>query len=174
MTDHSGSETMSDSNTHTATGYRMDVRDPVTVLLPTVRWTTACDQVAAQLRADDELFVICDREDDPVAGRDPPDGVEILVAGDPEGCAAKANALAYGMERATNDRFVWSDADYERDDDWLDCLVEAGEGTRDGGRPPHVSRRWVVAAGRTGSGPVTRTPGRSPPGRRRAQLSVGH
>ena len=127
MTDHSGSETMSDSNTHTATGYRMDVRDPVTVLLPTVRWTTACDQVAAQLRADDELFVICDREDDPVAGRDPPDGVEILVAGDPEGCTAKANALAYGMERATNDRFVWSDADYERGDDWLDCLVEAGE-----------------------------------------------
>jgi hypothetical protein len=86
-----------------------------------------CDQLATQLRAADELFVICDTEDDPVAGHDPPDGVEILVAGEPEGCAAKANAIAYGMERATNDRFVWTDADYERDDDWLDRLVEAGE-----------------------------------------------
>ena len=105
----------------------MSVRDPVTVLLPTVRWTTACDQVAAQLRADDEMFVICDCKDDPVASHSPPDGVEILVAGEPEECAAKANAIAYGMERATNDRFVWSDADYERVGDWLNRLVEAGE-----------------------------------------------
>jgi hypothetical protein len=62
-----------------------------------------------------------------VAGHDPPDGVEILVGGEPEGCSGKANAMACGMERATNDRFVWTDADFERDDDWLDRLVEAGE-----------------------------------------------
>jgi hypothetical protein len=73
------------------------------------------------------MFVICDCKDDPAASHSPPDGVEILVAGEPEGCAAKANAIAYGMERATNDRFVWSDADYERDGEWLDRLVEAGE-----------------------------------------------
>jgi hypothetical protein len=30
------------------------------------------------------------------------------------------------MEQATNDRFVWSDDDYERDADWLDRLVETG------------------------------------------------
>jgi hypothetical protein len=73
------------------------------------------------------MFVICDSADDPVASHGLPDGVEIMVAGEPEECAAKANAIAYGMERATNDRFVWSDADYERDGDWLDRLVEAGE-----------------------------------------------
>ncbi len=105
----------------------MSVRDPVTVLLPTTRWTTACEQVASQVRADDELFVICDSEADPVASHAPPDDVDILVAGEPKGCAAKANAIAYGMEKATNDRFVWSDADYERDGDWLDRLVEAGQ-----------------------------------------------
>ena len=99
----------------------------MSVLLPTVEWTRACDQVATQLAEGDELFVICDTDDDPVAARDPPDGVEILTAGTPEGCSGKANALAYGMERAMNDRFVWTDADFERDEDWLDSLVTAGE-----------------------------------------------
>lgn len=102
-------------------------RDAATVLLPTIRWTAACDQVAAQLGAEDELFVICDSDDDPVADREPPDGAEILVAGEPEGCSGKANAIAHGLERASNDRFVWTDADFERDDDWLDRLVRAGQ-----------------------------------------------
>jgi hypothetical protein len=31
------------------------------------------------------------------------------------------------MERATNDRFVWTDADFPRDDAWLDRLVAEGE-----------------------------------------------
>jgi hypothetical protein len=31
------------------------------------------------------------------------------------------------MEQATNDRFVWSDDDYERSSEWLDRLVEIGE-----------------------------------------------
>jgi hypothetical protein len=79
------------------------------------------------LGPNDELLVLCDSDRDPVAGRKTPNGVAVCIAGEPEGCSGKANALAYGMERATNDRFVWSDADYERDDDWLDCLVEAGE-----------------------------------------------
>jgi hypothetical protein len=83
--------------------------------------------MAAQLQAGDELFVICDTENDPVACHDPPEGVEILVAGKPEGCSGKANAMAYGMERATNDRIVWTDADFERDDEWLNHLVMAGE-----------------------------------------------
>lgn len=102
-------------------------RSAVSVLLPTVEWTKACDQVAAQLEEGDELFVICDTETDPVASHEPPEGVEILVAGEPEGCSGKANAMAYGMERATNDRFVWTDADFERDEEWLDQLVTAGE-----------------------------------------------
>jgi hypothetical protein len=105
----------------------MSDRDAASVLLPTVRWTAACDQMAEQLRDGDELFVICDSEDDPVADRDPPDGVDVLVAGEPNGCSGKANAIAYGLEHATNDRFVWTDADFERDDDWLDRLVAEGE-----------------------------------------------
>lgn len=105
----------------------MGDRDDVSVLLPTVEWTAACDQVAAQLRDGDELFVICDTAADPVATHDPPDGVEIVPAGEPEGCSGKANAMAAGMERAANDRFVWTDADFERGDDWLDRLVAAGE-----------------------------------------------
>lgn len=104
-----------------------DERDPVSVLLPTIEWTAACDDVAEQLGDGDELLVICDSESDPVADRTPPEGVEILVAGEPEGCSGKANAMAHGMVRAENDRFVWTDADFERDEDWLGRLVAAGE-----------------------------------------------
>lgn len=102
-------------------------RGPVSVILPTLEWGTACEQLVAQLEPDDELLVVCDTDADPVANHDAPDGVEILMAGEPDGCAAKANAIAYGMEQATNDRFVWSDDDYERDPEWLDRLVRVGE-----------------------------------------------
>jgi hypothetical protein len=105
----------------------MTDREPVSVLLPTREWNTACEQLAAQLRPDDELLVVCDTDTDPVAGHEPPEGVHILVAGEPEGCAGKANALAHGMSRARHDRFVWTDDDFERDPDWLDRLVAAGE-----------------------------------------------
>ncbi|EJN61102.1 glycosyltransferase [Halogranum rubrum] len=91
----------------------------VSVLLPTVEWGLACEQVASQLGADDELLVVCDTDSDPVAGHDPPEQVRILVAGDPEGCSGKANALAYGMERASGDRFLWTDDDFDHGDDWL-------------------------------------------------------
>lgn len=102
-------------------------RDPVSVLVPTPEWTPACEDLAGQLRAGDELLVICDSASDPVAGRGTPAGVEVLVAGEPAGCSGKANAMAYGMERAENDRFVWTDADFRRDDDWLGELVAAGQ-----------------------------------------------
>jgi len=84
---------------------------------------TACDQLGPE----DELLVICDSERDPVAGHDPPEGVEICIAGEPEGCSGKANALAHGMARARHNRFVWTDDDFERADDWLDRLIAAGE-----------------------------------------------
>lgn len=38
----------------------------VTVLLPTRRWTPACDEVASQLNHGDELLLICDSSDDPL------------------------------------------------------------------------------------------------------------
>ena len=39
-------------------------RPPVSVLLPTTRWTDACTEVAAQLEDRDELLIIHDVEDD--------------------------------------------------------------------------------------------------------------
>ena len=122
---------------------------PVSVLLPTVRWTEACDEVAAQLRgpeafageeggeadgggdavrdadrAADELLVICDSPADPVAARrgDLPDRVRVLIAGEPEGCSGKANAIAAGMEAAANDRIAWTDDDFRHPPDWLATL----------------------------------------------------
>jgi hypothetical protein len=105
----------------------MTDREPVSVLLPTLEWNTACEQLATQLAPDDELLVVCDTHEDPVARHDPPEGVRILVAGEPEGCSGKANALAHGMAEARHDRFVWTDDDFERAGDWLDRLVAAGE-----------------------------------------------
>jgi hypothetical protein len=98
--------------------------------LPTREWSPVCDQLTAGLGPGDELLVVCDAPTDPVADHDPPDGVDVLVAGSPERCSGKANALAVGMERATNDRFVWTDDDFEREPEWLDELVVAS--IRDG------------------------------------------
>lgn len=112
-------------------------RPPTSVLLPTVRWTEACSEVAAQLGEGDELLVICDAADDPVAERrdgsgggeseglvggeadDLPEGVSVVVAGEPEGCSGKANAIAAGMETAEHDRIVWTDDDFRHPPGWL-------------------------------------------------------
>ena len=119
----------------------------MSVLLPTVRWTDACDEVAAQLRgpeafrgdweggegdgdadgadpAADELLVICDSPDDPVADRrgDLPARTRIVIAGEPEGCSGKANAIAAGMEAAANDRIAWTDDDFRHPPEWLATL----------------------------------------------------
>lgn len=96
------------------------------VLLPTHRWTPSCDALARQLDADDELLVLCDRPTDPVA-LDPPSipqnaAVEVVPVGSPEECSGKANALAVGLERASDDLIVLTDDDVERDVDWLSQL----------------------------------------------------
>jgi hypothetical protein len=89
-----------------------------------VRWADACDEVARQLGARDELLVICDTADDPVADRRgaTPEGVRIVLAGEPEGCSGKANAIAAGMEAAEHDRIAWTDDDFAHPDDWLATL----------------------------------------------------
>lgn len=97
---------------------------PVSILLPTVEWTDACGEVAEQLSGEDELLVICDAETDPVARHESvPPGVEIVVAGDPEGCSGKANAIDAGIEAACHDRLVWTDDDFHHPPDWLDQLA---------------------------------------------------
>lgn len=97
---------------------------PTSVLLPTVEWTAACEEVAAQLRPADELLVVCDTDADPVAARrgDLPANVAVLAAGEPAGCSGKANAVAAGMEAAANDRVVWTDDDFHHPQDWLATL----------------------------------------------------
>lgn len=97
---------------------------PTSVLLPTTGWTDACEEIAAQLRPEDELLVICDTEEPSVIDRLDDDGaaVRLVIAGDPEGCSGKANAIAAGMDAASNDRIVWSDDDYHHPPDWLDGL----------------------------------------------------
>ncbi len=96
---------------------------PTSVLLPTTRWTDACDEVAAQLRAGDELLVIHDDDCDPVAGRtNVPDGVRLVAAGEPEGCSGKDNAIVAGMEAARHDRLVWTEDDFHHPPDWLETL----------------------------------------------------
>ena len=106
----------------------------MSVVLPTVEWTGACDDVAEQLRPDDELFVVCDAPTDPVtehdaetAAVDPEAAVRVVVAGEPEGCSGKANAVAHACSRARHDRLVWTDADFRHGPGWLDRLVAAGE-----------------------------------------------
>jgi len=97
---------------------------PTSVVLPTTRWTPACEEVAAQLDPGDELLVVCDAETDPVAGAvaDQPNRVRLVVAGEPDGCSGKANAVAAGIEAARHDRVALTDDDFHHPPEWLDGL----------------------------------------------------
>lgn len=101
------------------------MRQPVSIVLPTVEWTDACEEVAAQLGPDDELLVVHDEPTDPVASRkgDSPAGVRVITAGSPEGCSGKANAVVTGLRAARNDLFVLTDDDFHHPPDWLDGMV---------------------------------------------------
>ncbi|ELY52901.1 glycosyltransferase [Natronococcus jeotgali] len=101
----------------------MDASTPVSVVLPTTGWNDACEQVADQLRPDDELLVVCDEHRESVADcAEARDGVRSIVAGEPEGCSGKANAIAAGMEAAAAERIVWTDDDFFHPPDWLEGL----------------------------------------------------
>lgn len=103
----------------------MTDRPPASVLLPTTRWTDACEELAAQLGEGDELLVIHDTDDDPVSEHEPDsDGVQLVAAGEPEGCSGKANAIGTGMEVASHDRVVWTDDDFHHPPDWLTTLKD--------------------------------------------------
>ena len=95
---------------------------PLSVVLPTREWTAACDELAAQTTPRDEFLVVCDRPTDPVVEAAAERAATVVVAGDPEGCSAKCNALAAGLERATHDRLVCTDADFEHGGEWVDTV----------------------------------------------------
>ena len=96
-------------------------RPSTSVILPTIKQTNTVDEIAAQLGFDDELLVVCDTDSDPIANEVDalPTGVRLVVAGEPNGCSGKANAIAVGMEAAGHDRLVWTDDDFHHPHDWL-------------------------------------------------------
>jgi len=101
------------------------------VLLPTHRWTPSCAALADQLGADDELLVLCDAPDDPVA-RDPPEPpttgtLTVVPTGEPTAGSGKAHALAVGLERASQPLVVMTDDDVPRSSDWLARLEDVAE-----------------------------------------------
>jgi len=106
----------------------MEASAPVSVLLPTVRRAEAIEEVAAQLEAEDELLVVCDDTQDPVAGEwetmaaHADERVRLVMAGEPAGCSGKANAIAAGMEAARHERLVWTDDDFHHPPGWPDEL----------------------------------------------------
>ncbi|QFU83015.1 glycosyltransferase [Natronorubrum aibiense] len=99
----------------------MATATPTSVILPTQGWSDACEEIAAQLGSADELLVVCDDTVPAIVDRidEFGDSVRLVVAGDPEGCSGKANAIAAGMEAAEHDRFVWTDDDFHHPPDWL-------------------------------------------------------
>jgi hypothetical protein len=132
------------------------------ILLPTREWTPACGEICAQLTPDDELLVICDSTTDPVTSYsalrahidqhasasdvDTAGAVRLLVAGEPDGCSGKANAIACGLEQASPDqhRIIWTDADFAHGEDWLATMKSLGE--QHGavsGVPVFVSDGWA-------------------------------
>ncbi|WP_284008861.1 glycosyltransferase [Haloarcula pelagica] len=95
------------------------------VLLPTCRRTDVVSEIVGQLRAGDELLVVCDDDDDPAATQAAEYGEQVraVPAGDPEGCSGKANAIAVGMDAAAHDRLVWTDDDFYHPEGWLGTLL---------------------------------------------------
>ncbi|ELZ58551.1 MULTISPECIES: glycosyltransferase [Halorubrum] len=96
-----------------------DPAAPVSVVLPTREWTPACAELAAQVGPADEFLVACDGPSDPVVDAAEGTAATVVVAGEPTGCSAKCNALAAGLERASRDRLVCTDADFEHGEEWL-------------------------------------------------------
>lgn len=94
---------------------------PTSIILPTIEWAPACQQVANQLEKGDELLIVCDDEADPVTTHSEslPNRARVVFAGEPVDCSGKANAVATGMEEAHNGRIVWTDDDFHHPPDWL-------------------------------------------------------
>ncbi|WP_396613946.1 glycosyltransferase (plasmid) [Haloferax sp. S1W] len=102
----------------------MGTTSPASVLLPTLEWTDACKELCDQVGPDNELLIICDSPDDPVTthSNNLPPSARVVVAGEPEGCSGKANAIAAGMVEAEHDRIIWTDDDFHHPPDWLEQM----------------------------------------------------
>ncbi|WP_414837039.1 glycosyltransferase [Candidatus Nanohalococcus occultus] len=97
----------------------------VSVILPTLSETPVITELEEMMKGSDELLVVCDTERDPIAKSsafDSNERVKIIIAGEPEACSGKANAIYKGMRAAENNRVVWTDDDFHHPEDWLDQL----------------------------------------------------
>lgn len=97
---------------------------PTSIILPTTSGTGTVDEILSQMSQEDELLVVCDSEEDEIAKSDVEsrEGMKLVVAGEPEGCSGKANAIHAGMKAAGNGRVVWTDDDFRHPGNWLEQL----------------------------------------------------
>jgi hypothetical protein len=66
--------------------------------------------------------VVDDATDPAAATVEAREAAELVVAGSPEGCSGKANAVAAGLKRASDDVIVLTDDDVPREEHWLDRI----------------------------------------------------
>ena len=91
----------------------------VSILVPTFSWTEGCEDIYNQLEKEDELVLICDSKSDPLLSDKIPNDVKILISGEPENCSGKCNALSKGLEKASREYVICTDADFRRSESWL-------------------------------------------------------
>lgn len=100
-------------------------KPPTSIILPTLEETPVIDELAGQISEQDQLLVVCDSKDNPVAEQGfESEQIELVIAGEPEGCSGKANAIYQGMKKAENNRVVWTDADFHHPENWIDQMHE--------------------------------------------------
>lgn len=90
------------------------------IVLPTYEWTESCEALHEQVTDADELLVAVDTETAPAASA-VADRTQatLVVAGEPDGCSGKCNAVAAAIEASSDDVLILTDDDVPRDDDWL-------------------------------------------------------
>lgn len=99
------------------------------VVLPTRRRTPALGALADQLGPGDSLLVVADAPDDEAVrwATEAGDDVDVLVAGDPEGCSGKANAVAAALEATDDDLLIFTDDDLDHGEGWLEAVRRGAE-----------------------------------------------
>lgn len=98
-------------------------RPETSIILPTRSSSDVIEELEDQLQRGDELLLVCDTEEDPIAEKTfDSEQVKVVKAGEPEGCSGKANAIHEGMREAENNRVLWTDDDFTHPENWLDQM----------------------------------------------------
>lgn len=98
-------------------------RPETSIILPTRSSSEVIEELEEQLQRGDDLLLVCDTEEDPVAEKTfDSEQVKVVKAGEPEGCSGKANAVYKGMKEAENNRVLWTDDDFTHPENWLEQM----------------------------------------------------